>query len=98
VSGACNAQYQCNITVAGSISNLLVDGNNYTTSSSVAAWCDGGRCYGAANVPLTATAPFVITCDQLSGTQACSATISGAADAIFTNGKSLGKFSAILTS
>jgi hypothetical protein len=61
VSGACNAEYQCNITVAGSISNLLVDGNNYTTSSSVAAWCDGGRCYGAANAPVTATAPFVIT-------------------------------------
>jgi hypothetical protein len=91
VSGACNAQYQCNITVAGSISNLLIDGTNYNTASSVAAWCDAGRCYGSANAPVTATAPFIITCDQLSGTQACSATISGAANAIFTNGHSLGK-------
>ena len=92
VSGACDSSYRCNITVAGSISNLLVDGNNYQTASSVAAWCDGGRCYGAATVPVTATAPFIITCDQLSGTQACSATISGAANAIFTNGQSVGKF------
>ncbi|CAN9153873.1 unnamed protein product [Alternaria alternata] len=89
MSGACDSSYRCNITVAGSISNLLVDGNNYQTASSVAAWCDGGRCYGAATVPVTATAPFIITCDQLSGTQACSATISGAANAIFTNGQSV---------
>ncbi|CAN9146016.1 unnamed protein product [Alternaria sp. RS040] len=89
MSGTCDSSYRCNITVAGSISNLLVDGNNYQTASSVAAWCDGGRCYGAATVPVTATAPFIITCDQLSGTQACSATISGAANAIFTNGQSV---------
>ncbi|KAL6706177.1 hypothetical protein ACN47E_006093 [Coniothyrium glycines] len=87
MSGTCNAQYQCTITVAGSIQNLLVDGNNYATQSSVAAWCDGGRCYGSADVPVTATAPFIITCDQLTNTQACSATISGAATAIFQNGR-----------
>ncbi|KNG51976.1 p-type ATPase [Stemphylium lycopersici] len=89
MSGACDSSYRCNITVAGSITNLLVDGQNYTTKSSMVAWCEGGRCYGTADVPLTATAPFIITCDQLSGTQACSATISGAANAIFTNGQSL---------
>ncbi|KAH7084870.1 hypothetical protein BKA63DRAFT_484890 [Paraphoma chrysanthemicola] len=89
MSGTCNAQYQCSITVAGSITNLLVDGNKYTASTSVTAWCDAGRCYGSANVPATATVPFVITCDQLTGTQACSATISGAARAIFTNGQQL---------
>ncbi|KAG9186802.1 hypothetical protein G6011_09910 [Alternaria panax] len=89
MSGTCDSSYRCNFTIAGSISNLLIDGNNYQTASSVAAWCDAGRCYGAATVPLTATAPFIITCDQFSGTQACSATISGAANAIFTNGKSL---------
>ncbi|KAH7094517.1 hypothetical protein FB567DRAFT_542956 [Paraphoma chrysanthemicola] len=87
MSGTCNAQYLCSITVAGSITNLLVDGNNYTASTSVTAWCDAGRCYGSTNVPATATLPFVITCDQLTGTQACSATISGAARAIFTNGQ-----------
>ncbi|CAN9196775.1 unnamed protein product [Alternaria alternata] len=84
-SGVLGAAYG----LTGSISNLLVDGNNYQTANSVAAWCDGGRCYGAATVPVTATAPFIITCDQLSGTQACSATISGAANAIFTNGQSV---------
>ncbi|KAH6860615.1 hypothetical protein BKA58DRAFT_448249 [Alternaria rosae] len=89
MSGACDASYRCNITVAGTISNLLVDGNNYGTNTSVVAWCEGGRCYGTASAPVTATAPFVITCDQLSGTQVCSATISGAANAIFQNGQSV---------
>jgi hypothetical protein len=91
VSGACDASYRCNITVAGTLNNLLVDGSNYGTNTSVVAWCDGGRCYGTASAPVTATAPFVITCDQLSGTQVCSATISGAANALFQNGRSVGK-------
>jgi hypothetical protein len=81
----------CNITVAGSIQNLLVDGDKYTLESSVAAWCDAGRCYGSADIPITATAPFVITCDQITGTKACSATIAGAATALFTNGRQFGK-------
>ncbi|KAI4660220.1 uncharacterized protein J4E78_004920 [Alternaria triticimaculans] len=89
MSGACDSSYKCNITVAGTLNNLLIDGNNYGTNTSVAAWCDGGRCYGAASAPLSATAPFIITCDQLSGTQVCSATISGAANAIFQNGESV---------
>ncbi|KAI4695558.1 hypothetical protein J4E81_005883 [Alternaria sp. BMP 2799] len=89
MSGACDASYRCNITVAGTISNLLVDGNSYGTNTSVVAWCESGRCYGTATAPVTATAPFIITCDQLSGTQVCSATISGAANAIFQNGKSI---------
>ncbi|KAI4907634.1 uncharacterized protein J4E92_011035 [Alternaria infectoria] len=93
-SGVLGAAYG----LTGTISNLLVDGNNYGTNTSVAAWCDGGRCYGAASAPLSATAPFIITCDQLSGTQVCSATISGAANAIFQNGQSVGKSSSILTS
>ncbi|KAI4673448.1 uncharacterized protein J4E84_011067 [Alternaria hordeiaustralica] len=89
MSGACDASYRCNITVAGTISNLLVDGNTYGTNTSVVAWCESGRCYGTATAPVTATAPFIITCDQLSGTQVCSATISGAANAIFQNGNSI---------
>ncbi|KNG45740.1 hypothetical protein TW65_07486 [Stemphylium lycopersici] len=87
LSGVCNTQFDCRITVAGSIQSLLVDGDNYTMESSIAAWCDQGRCYGSAEIPLTATAPFTITCDQITGTKACSATISGAANAIFTNGQ-----------
>ncbi|KAI4646100.1 uncharacterized protein J4E79_010608 [Alternaria viburni] len=89
MSGACDASYRCNITVAGTIQNLLIDGSNYGTNTSVVAWCESGRCYGTASAPVTATAPFIITCDQLSGTQVCSATISGAANAIFQNGKSI---------
>ncbi|KAI4947746.1 hypothetical protein J4E91_006569 [Alternaria rosae] len=84
-SGVLGAAYG----LTGTISNLLVDGNNYGTNTSVVAWCESGRCYGTASVPVTATAPFVITCDQLSGTQVCSATISGAANAIFQNGQSV---------
>jgi len=98
VSGACDASYRCNITVAGTINNLLIDGSNYGTNTSVVAWCESGRCYGTASAPVTATAPFIITCDQLSGTQVCSATISGAANAIFQNGKSIGKCSSIIPS
>ena len=85
VSGVCSTDFKCTITVAGSIQSLLVDGDKYTASSSISAWCDKGRCYGSADIPLTATAPFTITCDQVTGTHACSATISGAANAIFTN-------------
>ncbi len=92
VSGTCSSDFKCTITVAGSIQSLLVDGDKYSAQSSVSAWCAEGRCYGSADIPLTATAPFVITCDQISGTKACSATISGVARAIFTNGQQLGKF------
>ncbi|CAG5159213.1 uncharacterized protein ALTATR162_LOCUS5470 [Alternaria atra] len=88
-SGICSLDFKCTITVAGSIQSLLVDGDKYTTNSTISAWCDQGRCYGSVDMPLTATAPFVITCDQLTGTKACSATISGAATAIFTNGRQL---------
>ena len=95
VSGVCSTDFKCTITVAGSIQSLLVDGDKYTASSSISAWCDKGRCYGSADIPLTATAPFTITCDQVTGTHACSATISGAANAIFTNGQQVGKFSRI---
>ncbi|KAH7552037.1 hypothetical protein BM1_08899 [Bipolaris maydis] len=71
-----------------SIQSLLVDGDKYTMNSTISAWCEQGRCYGSADIPLTATAPFVITCDHLTGgNSACSATISGAAQAIFTNGR-----------
>ncbi|CAN9086268.1 hypothetical protein J4E82_008667 [Alternaria postmessia] len=87
LSGVCSSDFKCTITVAGSIQSLLVDGDQYTASSSISAWCDKGRCYGSADIPLTATAPFTITCDQVTGTHACSATISGAANAIFTNGQ-----------
>ncbi|CAN9345661.1 unnamed protein product [Alternaria alternata] len=87
LSGVCSTDFKCTITVAGSIQSLLVDGDKYTASSSISAWCDKGRCYGSADIPLTATAPFTITCDQVTGTHACSATISGAANAIFTNGQ-----------
>ncbi|EUC46255.1 hypothetical protein COCMIDRAFT_93296 [Bipolaris oryzae ATCC 44560] len=91
LSGVCSADFKCTITVAGSIQSLLVDGDKYAMSSSVSAWCDQGRCYGSGDIPLTATAPFIITCDHLTGgtTSACSATISGAASAIFTNGKQI---------
>ncbi|KAH3907182.1 hypothetical protein HBI56_183020 [Parastagonospora nodorum] len=84
MSGACNQDYKCSIYVAGTIQSLLVDGGNYTGSSTVSAWCDAGRCYGSANPTVTATSPFIITCDANS---ACSAVISGAATAIFTNGQ-----------
>ncbi|KAF5846369.1 hypothetical protein GGP41_003826 [Bipolaris sorokiniana] len=88
LSGVCSTDYKCTITVAGSIQSLLVDGDKYAMNSTISAWCDQGRCYGSADIPLTATAPFIITCDHLTGgTSACSATISGAASAIFTNGR-----------
>ncbi|KAJ6278948.1 hypothetical protein J3E71DRAFT_319457 [Bipolaris maydis] len=88
LSGACSSDFKCTITVAGSIQSLLVDGDKYTMNSTISAWCEQGRCYGSADIPLTATAPFVITCDHLTGgNSACSATISGAAQAIFTNGR-----------
>ncbi|XP_014556276.1 hypothetical protein COCVIDRAFT_38146 [Bipolaris victoriae FI3] len=88
MSGVCSTDFKCTVTVAGSIQSLLVDGDKYATSSSVTAWCDQGRCYGTADIPLTATAPFTITCDHLTGgTSACSATISGAISAIFANGR-----------
>ncbi|KAI4944998.1 hypothetical protein J4E91_008343 [Alternaria rosae] len=87
LSGMCNTDHKCTITVAGSLENLLVDGDKYSMNNTVSAWCAEGRCYGSANIPLTATAPFVITCDQISGHKACSATISGAARALFTNGE-----------
>ncbi|KAF1934596.1 hypothetical protein EJ02DRAFT_363354 [Clathrospora elynae] len=89
MSGTCNAQYSCSITIAGSIQSLLVDGGNYTAKSTLSAWCDGGHCYGSANPTATATAPFMITCDTTSGTNACSGTISGIVTAIFTNGKQI---------
>jgi hypothetical protein len=92
VSGMCNTDHKCTITVAGSLENLLVDGDKYSTQSSVTAWCAEGRCYGSADIPLTASAPFVITCDQISGHKACSATISGLARTLFTNGEQVGKF------
>jgi hypothetical protein len=92
VHGVCNEQFKCSITVSGSIQDLLVDGNEYTASTTISAWCDAGRCYGSANPTITATAPFTITCDKVSGTDACSATISGLARAMFTNGQQLGKF------
>ncbi|EMD87772.1 hypothetical protein COCHEDRAFT_1182669 [Bipolaris maydis C5] len=88
LSGVCSTDFKCTITVAGSIQSLLVDGDKYTMNSTISAWCEQGRCYGSADIPLTATAPFVITCDHLTGgNSACSATISGAAQAIFTNGR-----------
>ncbi|KAG9193614.1 hypothetical protein G6011_03649 [Alternaria panax] len=87
LSGVCSTDFKCTITVAGSIQSLLVDGDKYTMNSTVSAWCAEGRCYGSTEIPVTATAPFVITCDHISGTKACSATISGVAQAIFTNGK-----------
>lgn len=92
VSGACNTDHKCTVTVAGSLENLLVDGDKYSMNNTVSAWCAEGRCYGSASIPLSATAPFVITCDQISGHKACSATISGIARAIFANGEQVGKF------
>ncbi|KAF1946451.1 hypothetical protein EJ02DRAFT_336033 [Clathrospora elynae] len=89
MSGVCNTKYVCSITIAGSIQSLLVDGSKYTTSTTISAWCDNGHCYGSANPTVTATAPFVITCDKVSGNNACSGTISGIANAIFTNGKEI---------
>lgn len=88
MSGVCSSDYKCSITVAGTIQSLLVDGNNYAGSSTLSAWCDAGRCYGSANPTVNATAPFTVTCN---GNNACSATISGAARAIFTNGQQVGK-------
>jgi hypothetical protein len=85
----CNGDSKCEITVAGTVQSLLVDGDNYTGSSSLSAWCDSGHCYGSANPTVNATAPFTLTCDD---NNACSATLSGAANAIFTNGKQLGMF------
>ncbi|KAI4714292.1 hypothetical protein J4E89_001742 [Alternaria sp. Ai002NY15] len=87
LSGACNTDHKCTVTVAGSLENLLVDGDKYSMNNTVSAWCAEGRCYGSASIPLSATAPFVITCDQISGHKACSATISGIARAIFANGE-----------
>jgi hypothetical protein len=84
---------KCTIKVSGSIQSLLVDGDSYSAATTLSAWCDGGHCYGSADIPVTATAPFTITCDKLTGTKSCSATISGAASAIFTNGQQLGECS-----
>ncbi|KAL1799416.1 hypothetical protein ACET3X_003453 [Alternaria dauci] len=88
LTGVCNTEFKCTITVAGSIQSLLVDGDKYAMDSTISAWCHEGRCYGSTDIPLQATAPFIITCDHLSGgSSACSATISGAARAIFSNGQ-----------
>lgn len=59
--------------------------------ASVAAWCHEGRCYGATDIDTSGTAPLVITCDQVTGSEACTGTIYGAADVIFSNGKQLGE-------
>lgn len=92
MSGICSAAYKCTITVSGSLEDLLVDGNSYSAAMTLSAWCDNGHCYGSADIPVTATAPFTITCDKLTGTKVCSATISGAASAIFSNGRDLGEY------
>jgi len=80
----------CSITVAGSLPSLLVDGDKYGAATTLSGWCDAGRCYGTADPTVTASAPFTITCTYITGTQACSATISGATKAIFSNGNQVG--------
>ncbi|KAF4537469.1 P-type ATPase [Lasiodiplodia theobromae] len=89
LSGTCGIDWKCNITLSGTIEDLLVDGDKYTGQASVAAWCDEGRCYGATDIDTSGTAPLVITCDQVTGSEACTGTIYGAADVIFSNGKQL---------
>lgn len=89
MSGICSFDYKCSISVAGTIANLLVDGASYGAVTTIEAWCDHGRCYGNLEPTLTATAPFTITCTYITGTQACSGTITGMAQAIFSNGKQL---------
>lgn len=91
MSGICNEEHKCTITMAGSLESLLVDGDKYSAATTISAWCDAGHCYGSANPTVNATAPFEITCDKLTGTTACSATLAGAAEAIFVNGNAVGK-------
>ncbi|KAL0257971.1 hypothetical protein SLS55_007139 [Diplodia seriata] len=92
LSGTCGLDWKCNVTLSGTIEDLLVDGDKYTGQASVAGWCHEGRCYGAANVDTAGTAPLVVTCDQVSGgaSKACTGTIGAAANVIFSNGKQLG--------
>ncbi|KAH4912909.1 hypothetical protein HBI80_000380 [Parastagonospora nodorum] len=89
MSGICNEEHKCTITMAGSLDSLLVDGDKYSAATTISGWCDAGHCYGSANPTVNATAPFEITCDKLTGTTACSATLAGAAEAIFVNGNAL---------
>ncbi|OJD35325.1 p-type atpase [Diplodia corticola] len=89
LSGTCGIDWKCNVTLSGTIENLLVDGDKYTGQASVAAWCHEGRCYGASNMDTSGSAPLVITCDQVSGSKACTGTIGAAANVIFSNGKQL---------
>ncbi|KAH9882175.1 hypothetical protein J1614_001347, partial [Plenodomus biglobosus] len=88
-SGICSLDYKCSISLAGNLPSLLVNGAELGAATTISAWCDKGHCYGAMNPTLTATSPFTITCSYLTGTQACSGTVSGAARAIFTNGEQL---------
>ncbi|KKY13830.1 hypothetical protein UCDDS831_g08655 [Diplodia seriata] len=92
VSGTCGLDWKCNVTLSGTIEDLLVDGDKYTGQASIAGWCHEGRCYGATNVDTAGTAPLVVTCDQVSGggSKACTGTIGAAANVIFSNGKQLG--------
>lgn len=66
-------------------------------NASVSGWCDAGHCYGSADITTTASAPFKITCDTVTGSKACTATIYGAVNVIFSNGPQLGSSSLFIT-